>query len=51
MIVAVGIFNFLDPVYLLWGRDGELRPMDTELAQVGLSNERWGDPATVTDRE
>lgn len=36
MIIAVGIFNFFDPVFLLWGKDNHLRPTgeDNELGQM-----------------
>ncbi|KAG5658004.1 hypothetical protein KAF25_006955 [Fusarium avenaceum] len=30
MVIAVGIFNFFDPVFLLWGRDDHLRPTREE---------------------
>ncbi|WZH44049.1 RTA1 like protein-domain-containing protein [Fusarium acuminatum] len=36
MIIAVGIFNFFDPVFLLWGEDDHLRPTceDNELGEM-----------------
>ncbi|SPJ85728.1 uncharacterized protein FTOL_11511 [Fusarium torulosum] len=36
MIIAVGIFSFLDPVFLLWGENDYLRPTceDNELGQM-----------------
>ncbi|KAH7194977.1 RTA1 like protein-domain-containing protein [Fusarium oxysporum] len=51
MVVAVGIFNFLDPVFLLWGQDDKLTPAfeQNELRERDVRNERWDDSATVTD--
>ncbi|KAJ4201775.1 hypothetical protein NW767_006313 [Fusarium falciforme] len=53
MTIAVAIFNFLDPVYLLWGHDDNLKPAseENELEQMQVYGERWDDSATVTDRE
>jgi hypothetical protein len=52
MVVAIGIFNFLDPVYLLWGQDDKLTPSfeQNELRGMGdVSIERWDDSTIVTD--
>ncbi|KAJ4232917.1 hypothetical protein NW757_013765 [Fusarium falciforme] len=53
MTIAVAIFNFLDPIYLLWGHDDNLKPAseENELEQMQVYGERWDDSATVTDRE
>ncbi|RKL18161.1 hypothetical protein BFJ72_g15247 [Fusarium proliferatum] len=51
MVVAVCIFNFLDPVFLLWGQDDKLTPAfeQNELRERDVGGEHWDDSATVTD--
>ncbi|KAH6869136.1 RTA1 like protein-domain-containing protein [Thelonectria olida] len=51
MVIAVGVFTFLDPVFLLWGQDDKLKSAyeQTELGERGINSERWDDSATVTD--
>lgn len=53
MIIAVSIFNFFDPVFLLWAEDDQLRPTseENELGQIEANDENWQDSAMVTDRE
>ncbi|KAG4278294.1 hypothetical protein FPRO04_13925 [Fusarium proliferatum] len=53
MIIAVGIFNFFDPVFLLWGENDHLRPTceENELGQMEVDDENWQESVTVTDRE
>ncbi|RKL22621.1 hypothetical protein BFJ72_g14703 [Fusarium proliferatum] len=51
--IVVGIFNFFDPVCLLWGLDNKQKQVceENELSQMDADDERWEDSATVTDRE
>jgi hypothetical protein len=53
MVIAVGVFTFLDPVFLLWGQDDNLKSAyeQNELGERGINSERWDDSATVTDGE
>ncbi|KAH7011082.1 RTA1 like protein-domain-containing protein [Ilyonectria destructans] len=53
MTIAVAVFNFLDPVWLLWGQDDKLKLVgeENELGQVAANGERWDDSATVIDRD
>lgn len=52
MVVAIAVFNFFDPVYLLWGQDDKLASSfeQNELRGMGgVSMEGWDDATIVTD--
>ncbi|RKL00454.1 hypothetical protein BFJ68_g12726 [Fusarium oxysporum] len=52
MVVAIAVFNFFDPVYLLWGQDDKLASSfeQNELRGMGgVSMEAWDDATIVTD--
>ncbi|RKL22261.1 hypothetical protein BFJ72_g14716 [Fusarium proliferatum] len=50
MVIAVGIFNVFDPVFLLRGEDDHLRPTceENELGQMDANDEKWQESDTVT---
>ncbi|RKL23577.1 hypothetical protein BFJ72_g14439 [Fusarium proliferatum] len=52
MVVAIAVFNFLDPVYLLWGQDDKLASSleQHELRGAGhVSMERWDESTIMSD--
>ncbi|KAG9503571.1 hypothetical protein J7337_003522 [Fusarium musae] len=52
MVVAIAVFNFLDPVYLLWGQDDKLASSleQNELRGMGeASTERWDESTVMSD--
>ncbi|KAF5573407.1 RSB1-integral membrane transporter [Fusarium pseudocircinatum] len=52
MVVAIAVFNFLDPVYLLWGQDDKLASslVQNELGGPGdVSMERWDESTVMSD--
>lgn len=52
MVVAIAVFNFLDPVYLLWGQDDKLASSleQHELRGPGdVSMERWDESTIIFD--
>ncbi|KAG5818197.1 hypothetical protein H9Q74_010182 [Fusarium xylarioides] len=52
MVVAIAVFNFLDPVYLLWGQDDKLASSlgQNELGEAGdISMERCDGSTIMSD--